>query len=66
MTPAGDSGLRPEHKYLKHWACVACQSIQPGTGEYPEECWSCGGKEFLRDEIKIPGTANVGTEGSTL
>jgi len=53
-------------KYLKTWACVACEAIQPSTGEYPTECWKCGGGEFIRDEIKIPDSAHVGTEESEL
>lgn len=52
-------------KYLKTWVCVACDAIQPSTGEYPTKC-RCGGTEFIRDEITIPDNAQVGTEESEL
>lgn len=53
-------------KHLKTWICAACGSNQPITGQYPDECWSCEGHEFITDEIKIPDTARVGTEDSQL
>lgn len=49
-------------KFLKTWNCVACGSIQPATGQYPNFECRCGGTEFIRDEITIPGAAHVGTE----
>lgn len=53
-------------KYLKAWICAECGSIQPSTGEYPTWNCRCGGTEFIRDEITIPSSANVGTEESEL
>lgn len=52
--------------FLKCWKCVECMAIQPETGEYPTCCWSCDGSDFIRDEIKIPSNANVGTKESEL
>jgi len=55
-------------KYLKAWVCAACGCIQPEleTHECPTWDCRCGASEFIRDEITIPDTAQVGTKESEL